>query len=419
MQNRALAIIGASHAGVTTAEALRRGGYDGRILLFSADPAALPYHRPPLSKAYLAGEKAAAQIALRGASFYADTGIELITGSRVTDLDLAARCVQAAGHQHPVDHIILACGARARNLPGLTGQIRGIHCLRTLSDADSLAGRTLAGGRLVIAGGGFIGLEVAATLVRRGVHVTIIEPQTALLRRALPQAISERLLQRHRLEGVDIRPGESIARIETNNTELCAVHLSDGTRLATDDLLVGIGSTARLELAQSAGLALHMDGVQVNHAGRTSASGVHAIGDCATQLNRFASGWIRLESVQAANEQARACAAHILDLPDAPSAANAVPWFWSDQFDWKLQIAGLIRPAPQPDLQTVIRQQPDQGSCTVLQLKAGILVAAASVNRPADHLQARKLIASAAHLDPHLLADVTVALSDCRMAGAA
>lgn len=399
-------IVGASHAGVTAAEALRRNGYDGEITLISAEDCPLPYHRPPLSKAYLAGEKTAQQIALRGAKFYTDNAIDLRPGLRAEALDAQAKTLTAGGEVLPYDDLILATGARPRRLPAAEEIRTGLHILRDLAQADALALRRDSASRLVIAGGGFIGLEVAATFVKRGVEVIVIEPQPALLTRALPQEVSEALLAYHRAAGVEIRLGTSITRLAHDAGRLTAVELSDGTRVATDDLLVGIGSEARLELAP--GAETHIGGIKVDAQGRTSLPGVWAIGDCACQMNDFAGGWARIESVQAATEQARATGATIAGKA-APSAAQALPWFWSDQYDWKLQMAGFV----QPGAETLLRGRAEDGAFSVLQMAGDRLLSCFSVNRAGDHIHSRKLIAAGARFDRAALADTATPLNKC------
>ncbi|WP_010137772.1 NAD(P)/FAD-dependent oxidoreductase [Oceanicola sp. S124] len=400
-------IVGASHAGVTAAEALRRNGFDGAITLLSAEACPLPYHRPPLSKAYLSGEKSAQQIALRGATFYEDNAIILRHGLRAEGLDPRARTLTAGDEVIPYDDLILATGARPRLLPG-SEQIRtGLHRLRDLADADALARRRDSASRLVIAGGGFIGLEVAATFVKRGVEVIVVEPQTSLLARALPAEVSAPLLALHRAAGVEIRLGTTLTRLIHSNGRLTGVELSDGTQIATDDLLVGIGSQARLELAP--GAETRLGGFAVDSHGRTSLPHVWAIGDCATQDNRFAGGPARIESVQAATDQARATGAALAGKTDAPPAAEALPWFWSDQYDWKLQMAGFI----QPGAEVVLRGDPAAGAFSVLHMRGARLCATFSVNRAGDHIHARKLIASGARFDAAALTDAATPLNKC------
>lgn len=408
-------IVGASHAGVTAAEALRRNGYDGRIRLYSAEAAPLPYHRPPLSKAYMAGEKSAEQIALRGAKFYADNDIELLTGTRVDAVDAGARSLRAGGETVTWDTLVLATGARARPLPGCEGITSGLHRLRDLADADRLSALRNRGGRLVIAGGGFIGLEVAATMVRSGLEVIVIDPLQALLRRALPADLSALLLARHRAEGVDIRLGRRISRVIAEDGALRRIELDDGCRIDTEDLLVGIGSTARLELAEQLGLATHAGGILVDRHGRSSCEGVYAIGDCAAQNNRFAGGLARIESVQAATDQARAVAAAICGKDDAPSAGDALPWFWSDQYDLKLQMAGL----PDAAATSVMRGTPGDGPCSLFQMQQDRMTASFSINRAGDHVHSRKLIAQGARFDISLLADPEIPLTKCQLTEAA
>lgn len=403
-----IVIIGASHAGVAAAAGLRKAGYAGELLLVSAETA-LPYHRPPLSKAYLKAEKSAEQIALRGEKFYTDSDITLLRGARATAIDPAAKTVVIDGVSRAYSSLILATGARARPLPETEAITQGIGTLRDLEDADALRKVIDRGGKLVIVGGGFIGLEVAATAVLAGLQVTVIEPLPALLRRALSAEVSDFLLAHHRAQGVDIRLNTGLARIEADGPRARAVLLTDGARLEADHILVGIGSTARLELAESAGLETHMGGIKVDALGRTSAPDIYALGDCATQQNPWFGDWLRLESVQAATDQAAATALALCGKADQARPHETPPWFWSDQYALKLQMVGFVTEG----VQTLLRGAIGEAGFSVLHRRDDRLVAAFSVNRAADHIAARRLIASGARLDPIRAADPTIPLAKC------
>jgi len=403
-----IVIIGASHAGVAAAAGLRKAGYAGELLLVSAETA-LPYHRPPLSKAYLKAEKSAEQIALRGEKFYTDSDITLLRGARATAIDPAAKTVVIDGVARAYSSLILATGARARALPGTETITQEVGTLRDLDDANALRKVIDRGGKLVIVGGGFIGLEVAATAVQAGLQVTVIEPLPALLRRALPAEVSDFLLAHHRAQGVDIRLNTGLARIEADGPRARAVLLTDGARLEADHILVGIGSAARLELAESAGLETYMGGIKVDALGRTSAPDIYALGDCATQQNPWFGDWLRLESVQATTDQAAATAFALCGKADQARPHETPPWFWSDQYALKLQMVGFVTEG----VQTLLRGAIGEAGFSVLHLRDDQLVAAFSVNRAADHIAARRLIALGARLDPMRAADPTIPLAKC------
>lgn len=403
-----IVIIGASHAGVAVAAGLRKAGYAGEVLLVSAE-AALPYHRPPLSKAYLKGEKSAEQIALRGEKFYTDNAITLLRQARATAVDAAAKTVVIDGVGRAYSSLILATGARARPLPGTEAITQGLSSLRDLADADALRTMIDRGGKLIIVGGGFIGLEVAATAVQAGLQVTVIEPLPALLRRALPAEVSDFLLAHHRAQGVDIRLNTGIDRIEAEGSGSRAALLTDGTRLEADHILIGIGSSARLDLAETAELETYLGGIKVDTLGRTSAPDIYALGDCATQWNPWFGDWLRLESVQAATDQAAATALALCGKADQARPHETPPWFWSDQYALKLQMVGFVTEG----VQTLLRGAIGEAGFSILHLRDGRLVAAFSVNRAADHIAARRLIASGTRLDPTRAEDATIPLAKC------
>ena len=396
-------IIGASHGGVQAAAALRQQGWEEEVILLSAEDA-LPYHRPPLSKAFLSAEKTDADILLRGEDFYAGQGIALEMGIRVDHIDPAARRIRMGARSLSYGALILGVGARARR-PALDGlDWQGVHMLRDLADARQLKAALEGAGHLVIIGGGFIGLEVAATAVKTGTSVTVLEAQDRILARAVPAALSHWLAKQHRAAGVAIRLGCSVDRLEGEAGRVRAVRLADGTRLDADLVLVGIGSEAARELADDAGLAGAAGGILVDGACRSSAPGVYALGDCASQFNRFAGAVTRIESVQNATEQARIVAQALTGKAPGEPGAN---WFWTDQYALKIQMAGLVVPG----CPVTVRGEPDSGTFSLLQMQRGSLVAAFSVNHPADHMAARRLIAAGAKLDPVLAADGLVPLA--------
>lgn len=403
-----IVIIGASHAGVTAAEALRRNGYAGMLTLISAE-AALPYHRPPLSKALLSSEKTEAQIALRGEKFYADNAITLLRETRASAIDALNGKVVTDKGDLAYDRLILATGARSRRLAAAEG-LAGVHYLRDIRDAISLRAEVPNHQKIVVIGGGFIGLEAAATFLKAGRDVSLVEPLPALLRRALPAETSDYLAEYHRAQGLDLHLGTTIAEVLSCDGHVTGVVLSDGTRLTSGCILVGIGSTARLELADDLQLDVLLGGIKVDEQGQTSRAGVYAIGDCATQFNHRFCDWLRIESVQIATDQARAAAAAICGTACA-SAAHSVPWFWSDQYDLKLQMAGFV----QEGRASVLRRGVTGKDFTIFHHKDGKLEASFSVNRAGDHIQSRKAIAEGTRLCPERLQDSTLALAACRL----
>lgn len=396
-------IVGASHAGVQAAASLRQAGWQEPITLISAETD-LPYHRPPLSKAFLAGEKTADQILLRGGDFYASQGIEFLTGTTVDSISPRDRHIRAGGETIPYSKLILATGASARKLDTASAEFSGIYTLRDMSDARRLKDAFEEAERIVIVGGGFIGLEVASSAAKAGKSVTVIEVQERLLTRALPPRLADWLFDFHSQKGVDIRLAEGFDRFESDNGKLTAVRLASGERIFADLALVGIGSTANLGLAKEAGLSLAEGGVHVDAACLTSAADIYAIGDCTSQHNIFANKVLRIESVQNATDQARIVAAHMTGGTLPKPSTN---WFWTDQYDLKIQMAGLL----ESDCDDILRGDPASNAFSILQMRDGKLRACFSINRPADHMAARKLIAEAAPLDRALASDAATPLA--------
>lgn len=404
-----LVIIGASCGGVNLAIAARELGFEQRILLLGEE-VDLPYHRPPLSKAYLAGKVNEAGLALRPAALFSSLGIELLTETRVMAIDRSGKAVKTlAGERIPYGRLALATGCRPRTLscPGATSG--NVLMLRTLADARRLRAAAAASSEIVIVGGGFIGLEVAASLAGPGASVTVVEVEQQLLANAISRHASDALMHLHRARGVNLRLGVKVTEIDSVSDRARAVRLSDGSMLPCDLVIVGIGSIPNDELASAAGL-LCRDGVMVDQFGRTSDPAISAAGDCARHPNPFAGGrHIRLESVQNATDQGRSTAASLVGMHE-PYAK--VPWFWSDQFDLKLQIAGLV-PASGTK---VIRGELDSGRFSVFHFSAGRLVGAESLGRPTDHLFARRCLAQDLAIAPEILTDTSVDLLEAASA---
>jgi 3-phenylpropionate/trans-cinnamate dioxygenase ferredoxin reductase subunit len=393
-------IVGAGQAGLQCAASLRDGGYHGAIALLGDEPH-LPYQRPPLSKAVLLGKQGANEVALRDAAWFTDQRITFHPGLRATGIDRAARRVATARDDMAYDHLVLATGAHARSmvLPGAGRD--GVLTLRGLDDALALKAALDAAQHVVVIGGGFIGLEVAAVAARLGRQVAVIESAPRLMARAVSTAMADAFLALHGAHGVTVRLSARVAAIEGAG-RADAVRLADGTRLPADLVLLGVGAAPDATLAGAAGLPCP-NGISVDADMRTPDARVFAIGDVAWHPNPHAGGHIRLESVQGAIDQAKCAASAILGHAQ-PYAA--LPWFWSDQFDAKLQIAGWGAGHDQ----AVPRGDPASGKFSVFLYRAGRLVAVESVNRAADHMLARRLLAAGRSVPPALASDLSADL---------
>lgn len=397
-----IVIVGAGQAGVQAAEALRAGGYEGSITLLGDEPHG-PYHRPPLSKAWLAGEMDAAQLVMRAPEMLARKGIELRTGLMVQGIDRDAKTLQLAdGSALPYTSLVLATGARPRALPLTGGDAAGVLPLRSRADASAIAERMSVCIEkdlpIVVIGGGFIGLEVAATARKKGARVTVLEAAPRLLGRVLAPVLSDWYASLHRGHGVQLMLNAQVAGIEADATGVSGVKLADGSVLPAGLVVVGIGVVANDQLARDAGLACDR-GIVVDACGRTSDPAIVAAGDCTAR--RLADGsLLRLESVQNATEQGKSAAAALLGQ-DRPFTAT--PWFWSDQYDRKLQMAGLSTGADA----WAVRGDMAGGSFSVYHFQGDRLLAVDSVNAAKDHLQARKLLDAGVSPTPWQAGDVS------------
>lgn len=397
----AVIIIGAGQAGLQTAESLRAAGYSDAITLLG-DEAYGPYHRPPLSKAWLAGEIDASQLVMRAPEMLARKNITLRTGVSVTRIDRAQQCVELSdGSTLPYTGLVLATGSTPRQLPLPGGNAQGVLALRSRDDASAIAQRLAVcieqSLPVVVVGGGFIGLEVAATARKKGLAVTVLEAAPRLLGRVLAPVLSDWYAELHRNHGVELVFDARIDALETDaQGAVSGVRMADGKRYPAGLVVVGIGVSANDQLAQAAGLACER-GIIVDACGRTSDPLIVAAGDCTAR--RLPDGsLIRLESVQNATEQGKSAAAALLGT-DKPFTAT--PWFWSDQYDKKLQMAGLSMGAEQ----WAVRGDMGAGSFSVYHFKAGQLLAVDSVNASKDHLQARKLLDAKVSPTPEQAAD--------------
>ena len=392
-----IVIVGAGHGGVQAAASLREEGYAGPITLISDDPNA-PYQRPPLSKAFIKGEATAESLILRGPAYYSEKQIDLRLGESVREIDCAARIARlTSGASLAYEHLILATGAIARPATFSGAELEGVLALRDMNDAAQLKARLEGAAHVVVIGAGFIGLEFAATAAAKGADVQVVEVAPRVMGRAVSQTISDFYADAHRGFGVKLHLGAGVLSIEGAGGRVTGVHLSDGRHLPADLVLVGIGILANEALAASAGLAVD-NGVVVDEALTTSDPHVSAIGDCCAHPNPYAGRRFRLESVQNATDQARVVARK---LTGKAARYDALPWFWSDQGDLKLQIAGLNMGC---DL-FVTRGDTAGRSFSVFGFSGGRLRVVESVNRAADHMIARRLIAAGAALSPEEAAD--------------
>lgn len=394
-------IVGAGQAGVMAAEALRSGGFGGAITLLG-DEAHGPYHRPPLSKAWLAGDITEAQLVMRAPEGLAGKQITLRTGAHVVAIDRAAQQLRLAnGETLAYTGLVLATGSTPRTLTLPGAQAANVLALRSRDDASRIATHLARCAAhplpVVVIGGGFIGLEVAATARKKGLPVTVLEAAPRLLGRVLSQALSDWYAALHRGHGVDVVLDARIQSLDMEGDHAVAVRLEDGRRLPCGLVVVGVGVSANDTLAREAGLPCDR-GVIVDACARTADPRIVAAGDCTAR--RLADGTLlRLESVHNATEQAKSAAAALLGQ-DRPFTAT--PWFWSDQYDKKLQMAGLSAGADAWAVRGDLAAPP----FSVYHFKAGRLVAADSVNAPKDHLQARKLLDAGVSPTPEQAADL-------------
>jgi 3-phenylpropionate/trans-cinnamate dioxygenase ferredoxin reductase component len=394
---RKIVIVGAGHAGVQAAASLRDEGFDGIVRLIDAGRE-LPYQRPPLSKAYLKGEATAESLVLRGEAFYRDKAIDLALGESVLSIDRAGRRLAlSSGHSCTYDALILATGARARPLTVPGADLDGVHALRDLADAARIKDEMSRANDVVVIGAGFIGLEFAAVAAKSGINVTVLEMQPRVMARAISEPMSAAFEAKHTALGVKLMLGEGVAALTGSNGRVTGVETGSGQRLPADMVVVGIGVLAEDRLAREAGLALE-NGILVDVHMATSDPAIFAIGDNNAHENPFFGGRLRLESVQNALDEAK-CVAR--NLTGKIEAYRAVPWFWSDQADFKLQIAGVSKGLSS----YVLRGDRESGAFSVFGFEGDRLAVVESVNRPADHMIARRLLGEGVALTPAEAAD--------------
>lgn len=398
MGTERVVIVGAGQAGGRAAEALRGAGFAGEIVLLG-DERHEPYERPPLSKGLLLGEESAAATSIHPREWYAAKDVALRTRTRVEAIAPKSQTVITAdGQRLEYSRLLLCTGSRVRPLAGAPDGLAGVHYLRTLEDSERLAAQLIPGHRMVVIGGGFIGLEVASSALKRGLAVTVVERQDALLDRVLPAAISSRVASMHAAHGVTLRTGVAVARIHGNGS-VKSVELADGTQLPADVVVIGIGIIPNTELAEAAGAA-SSDGLVVDEYCRTTLDNIYAAGDVTNHYNPILERRVRLESWQNAQNQAIAAARNIAG---AVQPYAEVPWFWSDQLGTNIQLVGIAEPAME------ITWRADR---IAFGLVNGRMRLAVAFDAGADIRFARRLIESRAQLPTDRLADPAIKLKD-------
>ncbi|MDM0076551.1 FAD-dependent oxidoreductase [Variovorax sp. J2P1-59] len=401
--NSNIVIIGGGHAAAQLCAGLVEAGQGARVHLV-CEETAIPYHRPPLSKAFLKSPDEAPQ-SHKAETWYGESGITMHMGDPAVSIDRAARTVTLrSGKVLGWERLVLATGTRARRLAALAG-LENVALVRAVDEATRLRAQLLAAQHVTVLGGGFIGLEVAATALALGKKVLVLESAPRLLSRAVSPELSAHVLATHRAAGMDVRVGVQCGVMQIDGTRLAAIEL-DGQPQPIDLLLLGIGAVPETALAQAAGLEC-VDGIVVDAYMQTSDEAVLAVGDCTRFPDRRAGQPLRLESVQNANDQARTAVA---TLTGAPRPHDAVPWFWSDQGGLRLQMAGLVPAEGTVGAVTVRRPGANAASFSLLHYVDGQLRCVESVNAPVDHMMSRKLLEAGRSPDPAVAADPAVPL---------
>jgi len=397
-------IVGAGHAGAQAAISLRQMRFTGSIAMIGDEPD-LPYERPPLSKEYMAGEKAFDRILIRPESFWSERDVTMLLGQRVVSVDADAHAVTtAAGTIYGYRTLIWAAGGRPRELTCAGAAAQNVYAIRQRRDVDAIMAQLPQVRKVVVIGGGYIGLEAAAVLSKLGKSVVLLEALDRVLARVAGRELSAFYQAEHTAHGIDLRTGSTIECIEEQDGSATGVRLSEGTVLPADVVIVGIGIEPEVAPLIAAG-AVGTNGVDVDGHCRTSLADVYAVGDCAAHHNQYAGGArIRLESVQNANDQAKLAVQHILG--EAAAEYNALPWFWSNQYDIKLQTAGLSGGHDQ----AVLRGDPKSRSFSIIYLKDGRIIALDCVNAVKDYVQGRAHVQAGTTPDLTQLADADVPL---------
>ena len=397
-------IVGASHAAAMLAPSLRQQGWQGRIIVVGAE-ASIPYHRPPLSKDYLAGEKSLDEILIRPARVYEKSEVEFILETSIESINRDSKTVGLSNNETlSYDKLALTVGSKVRqvSLPGV--DLDGVFYLRDLKDVERISAYINPGANAVIVGGGYIGLEAAAVLNGKGMNVTVLEMMERVLARVTVPVVAEFYTRIHGEEGVTIRCGIGVTGF-TGNGRVAKVLCSDGSEFAADLVIIGIGILPNTALAEAAGLQVD-NGIVVNAQGQTSDADIFAAGDCTYHHNPVYDRWVRLESVQNATDQSRVIAGAACGKE---MSYNAVPWFWSEQYDLMLQIAGLFQGYDE----IITRGDTKNGrSFAVFYLKAGRVIAVDAVNKPQEFMFTKKLIPLQKTVDKERLADDDVPIKE-------
>lgn len=404
MQHWDVLIVGAGHAGAQLATLLRQQNFEGSVAMIGEEPE-YPYERPPLSKDYLSGEKSFDRLALRPESYWGEHRVDVMRGRRVAAVDAAAHRVRlASGEEIGYGALVWAAGGAPRGLSCPGHDLDGVHCVRTRADVDRMVAGLERTERVVVIGGGYIGLEAAAVLTKLGKPVTVLEAQDRVLARVAGEQLSRFYEAEHRARGVELRLSVAVESLEGERGRVSGVRLVDGSLLPADMVVVGIGIIPAVEPLVEAGLPPG-NGVEVDAYCRTALPDVFAIGDCAAHVNPYAGGTapIRLESVQNANDQAKVVARF---LTGHAEAYDAVPWFWSDQYDLRLQTVGLSAGYDQ----TVVRGDPASRAFSIVYLKDGAVIALDCVNVVRDYVQGKALVKGRAQIAPERLADSSTPL---------
>jgi len=402
--DQTVVIIGAGQAGGQCALSLRRNGFDGKILIVGEEPHP-PYQRPPLSKAYLSGEIGEDRLWVQTPEAWAEQKVEMRTGLRATAVNREEQIVAFEdGSSHRYDHLVFATGSRVRELPVAGAELEGVRYLRNIADVDKLKADVGPGRRIAIIGGGYIGLEAASVAKKLGAETVVVEAMPRLLARVAPEELSAFYLNAHQSRGVDVRLASQVSKLTGENGRITSVELADGSRIECDSALVGIGVLPNIELASAIGVECD-NGILVDETCQSSVRDIYAIGDCCNQHNWLSGTRMRLESVPNALEQGKLVAAAICGTP---LPKREVPWFWSDQFDLKLQTAGLLQGA---DTQ-IVRKGANPDQIAIFHLRDGVLVAADCVNDPQSFMASKMMIMKNARPDQADLANPEIMMKD-------
>ena len=397
-------IIGAGQAASQAANSLRQLGFVGRIRIFGNEGQP-PYQRPPLSKAYMLGQMPAERLYFKASEQWEKDNIDLKIDEEITSIDAQNKTIKSkAGNQYEYDKLIIATGSKVRHLPAQGAQLAGVHYLKTIKDSDDLGAELDNAKNLVIIGAGYIGLEVAACAQKKGLNVTIIEAAPRILARVASSELSQFYENVHESAGVKILTQSGVSKINgTNKVE--SVTLSDGTNIDADVVLIGIGIIPNDEIAKAAGIICN-NGIDVDENAKTSNPDIYACGDCANRVVELYGQRMRLESVHNAIEQAKLAAANIMGQ-NAPKLD--VPWFWSDQYDLKLQIAGLAIGATQ----TILRGDMAARKFALFHIDdENRILAIDAINSPPEFLVGKNLIAARAKIAPHILQDTNISVKE-------